>query len=291
MNPIWAILTCPVHGSIGKALRGQIQKFPQPWKTHALLCLNLKLLTATKTYIIVGLDQKLGLIASIWISLPDKIILSGWESSAFIFNVYVPLKYRGKGLGKHIVQMACSTAKSEGVDYILLATNQLELRDNFYSKLGFEPLDNDPWLMRYNCRLRKKNRFNLKIDINYIIRAVSPHDLATIQSICAHKHWRHENGNISISGPIECEEDFSAVFVNKTIFSQFLLKGKYHDNNFLSWVSYDESGELIQRILYDYNEKGLINISGNLLKLIKGIKLNNHLELLKLKPKTFLNFH
>ncbi|MCJ7507581.1 MAG: DUF2139 domain-containing protein [candidate division Zixibacteria bacterium] len=118
MNPKWAVIPCPIYGNIGKVLKTQIRKFPQPWKTHAYLCLKLELLTTTRTHIIVGLDEQHGLVASAWLSLPDKIYLSGWENSAFLFHVHVPTKYRGCGFGRSVVNFACSIAEKNCVDFV-----------------------------------------------------------------------------------------------------------------------------------------------------------------------------
>lgn len=258
----WAIVSCPLYGYIGRELTKQANLFPEPWKTHALLCLNCKLLTTTQTKIIVCFEKEHGIIASAWISIPDMVFLTGWDSCAFLSHIHVIRRKRGCGLGKKLLQIACNYVESQNIDNILIAANDTHLKMNFYGNMGFKSIEDDPWLMCYKCR-QEDRKYVESISNVYkkTIRAVSPHDLATIQTICFHQHWAC-NGIVQLKEAVEQEEDFASYFVDENLFDQYLIKSEFKNSKFVSWIRKTNDGQLVQCILcHNENQKQIKNIA------------------------------
>ncbi len=79
--------------------------------------------------------------------------LSDLVSDAYIQDVTVLTEYRGKGIGRLIIQALVRELRQNGVDWIGLIAEPETAR--FYEALGFEPLkDHTP--LRYTLRIEDK---------------------------------------------------------------------------------------------------------------------------------------
>ena len=241
----WMIVRCPVQNEFQKVIKDTIAHKPEPWLSHGNLCIESQIITPTKTLIFACANEEGKILGFTWLSLPDRQVITGWKTYAYIFHVYVESAFRGLGYGKKGVSLACNFARSAEVDGVVLATDDLGLRNKFYPSLGFRPIKPDPWLMKKIFRY--KQRGNL-IHPQTIFRRVSQHDLSTVQSICCQPHWIIEAEQVERHSAIEVEEEFCDLVTSNL--EQYLVKGTYQDKPYTCWINKDQNGHYKQRILF-----------------------------------------
>jgi GNAT superfamily N-acetyltransferase len=247
----WAILCCPVYGDLGRQLKLGAMEMIEPWRSHALSCLAADAFSFTRTLIIIGIESDGSVICSTWVSIPDAHFDMGRNQFAFIQHVNVARDYQKRGLGKQLVEFACSLTATKGVDGILLAAADAGIRERFYERLGFKQFQRDPWLMLRD--LKRSGSIEEFRDVKNkatMLRSVSAHDLATVQSICAWPHWECNAGGVHFMPPEECEEEFCDQFLAPEASDKvrgFLVRDEIQKSGFVSW-SKSKSAEWTHRI-------------------------------------------
>ena len=243
----WLMARCPAYGVLRRELTGFIARKPQPWRSHGTLCLVESRLTAGSTYVIAALNEKSELSACTWLSLPDVTILAGFDAWSYVYHVYVSPDSRREGLGRRVLEMALSISQGAAVKGVLLASAQVALREKFYASSGFKPLAPDPWLMVRNQGITHHRVVHRSDLVRPLVRSVSSHDIATIQSICAQRHWYCREEDVRKVSATECEEEFCSHFCHPRCF-QFLVRASFGETIVLSWLS-KRKAEWVQRIL------------------------------------------
>jgi GNAT superfamily N-acetyltransferase len=254
-NMTWAAVRCPPIGELAQELSRAAQLVAEPWRSYALCCLKEDIVSSSQTYIITGTRRNLGIVASTWLSLPDEILLSRRPSWAFIFNVSVLPSFRGQGLGSELVRMACLAAQRYKAAGIMLATGDTNLKKNFYYRLGFRAVAQDPWLMALQFPNGVDSVRSQRLPHNrQLVRRAASHDLGTVQSICAQPHWVCTEDRVQLSAAHECEETFCERFVNyKTI--DFLIASALDGLEFVSWLRQDGGVKFQQCVLVDQSSE------------------------------------
>ncbi len=263
----WTILRCPVANEFLGILQDSIAHKPEPWLSHGNLCLGSHVITPTKTLIVACLNQSGKIIGFTWLSLPDRQIINGWKSYAYIFHVYVEPAYRRLGYGKKAVSMACDFARANQVDGVVLATGDSGLRDKFYPYQGFRPIGSDPWLMKKVFRYQNKDDI---LQTHPLFRGVSQHDLGTVQSICCQPHWTIESGALKKCAAVEVEEEFCDLVICGA--EQYLIKGAFQNKPYTCWIKKDASSLIKQRIVFSGKLSELEIVSSVIAELAEKIK-------------------
>lgn len=77
------------------------------------------------------------------------IYFSPTGSKAWIEDVVVDMVYRGRGLGKFLVDYAVEYCRQTGVDTVMLTSNPQRVAANaLYRSLGFEPKETNVYRMK-----------------------------------------------------------------------------------------------------------------------------------------------
>jgi hypothetical protein len=227
---------------------------PEPWRSHALSCLTTEAVTTSHTMVVVGMQPKGTVACSAWVSLPDLRLLLRSRHFAFLQHVNVEARFRGNGLGSRLVGFACSVADAVGIRSVLLAAADPDVRTRFYSRIGFQPVRTDPWLMLRDPEVIDAGSGHSADAVHEgppLLRAASMHDLATVQSICAQPHWKCGPDGVHYRDAEECEEEFCGQFVRKETAlgaRQFLVRSPGRRVKCISW-SRLERGNWHHRIL------------------------------------------
>jgi predicted N-acetyltransferase YhbS len=251
MDVTWVNVNLPALGRLGEHLIAD--QMPEPWRSHAHSGCKQDRLSAAKTSVLIAWEHGGGIVASGWLSMPDIIALAGYRAFSFLSHVEVDSRFRRLGLGARLVRLACDTSSGFDLEGVLLATSDESLKSGFYAKLGFRSVGSDPWLMEYVVdkagRAAHKSHSTLTHS-RLSLRAVSPYDLATVQSICAQEHWLCSASGTQISVAEECEETFCSFFVDEdsSVRRQFIAHGISGESRFVSWV-FRENNNWFQRLL------------------------------------------
>jgi len=206
-----------------------------------MACMRQTYISTSSTMLVAAIDMRMEIRASAWVSFPDNKLLADFEAAAFVFHVAVAAPYRRQGLGTRLLKVAVELAEQEGADAVYLAASDPDLRQNFYQRLGFYPVGDDPWLLSKalsNARSQLKSQ-----EYQEQIRRVSPHDLGTLQSIRGQDHWVYSAGVLYKRGPTECEEEFCEIFRNDQ--KQFLISGAINDHSYVAWCHESTSDWII----------------------------------------------
>jgi glucosamine-phosphate N-acetyltransferase len=87
-------------------------------------------------YVIYNNDNNTEIVGCITILIEPKIIHDSGKV-AHIEDVVVDEKWRGKGIGKRMIEWAVNKAKSEGCYKVILDCDESNV--SFYEKCGFKP--------------------------------------------------------------------------------------------------------------------------------------------------------
>jgi GNAT superfamily N-acetyltransferase len=259
MDVFWTIVNCPVYGDLKNEIKSIVSVNPYPWKDFAILCLEDERLASTKTQIVLGIESSGRVCALTWVSLPDPNFFLIGSNYAFIFNVFVHAQLRHKGLATTAMNIAIQNARKNYCSGVLLASNDQSLRNSFYSKIGFDNHNLDPWLMllKFENVLQAetgKARFEKKLDL--IIRSTTQHDLATIQSLCYQSRLRISGDTITKVYSEEIEEEFCKRSLKLNL-RQLLLRGYLNGKKFVLWMFREENNSTYELLSDDFNDNDI----------------------------------
>jgi hypothetical protein len=270
----WVVVTCPVYGILNRALSQIVSLKPEPWRRHALKCLSSEELSKKNIRVILGLHQSDGIVAFVWLSLPDCDLLQPPYDHAFVFHVFVVPQYRQLGIGSFAVKVATKVALQNGASGVLLATDNSDLRAGFYLNLGFHQYKDDPYLMLHSFNLIR-TPVNIthclpSNPLSHVIRRANVHDLATIQSVCVQNRWICSPKGITLTSANEIEEQFCAMS-SATDIQQYLIQGTFNAIPFKSWY-YITSDNWCQQILcVDLSESEIRILAQKIAQTVAGL--------------------
>lgn len=287
MDVAWTVVCCPIQGSLGEQLNRDAERMPEPWRSHASSCLRAEAITSTRTLVVLGLRPNGSVACSTWVSLPDMRFLPNSRGSAFLQHVSVAADCRGNGLGARLVGFACCLARSHGTTRVLLAASDQAVRERFYTRVGFQPLRADPWLMWRDLEStepRPGRDVAESHPVSTLLRAGSVHDLATAQSLCAQPHWQCSVEGARWVDAEECEEEFCGQFrggeaLGSVRARQFLVLSQAGPVKFASWSRF-EAGTWRHRILLDNGSETLTReLSDSLARVLEELRHRSDEEL------------
>jgi len=290
MGIAWTVITCPVYGKLQNELVHLIENKPEPWRSHALGCLQTEKFTSLRTMLILGLDDEAHVRASAWLSVPDMILLRDFKAWTYLYHVYVQPEFRLQGLGEKTIQQVIAETEKYDVTGILLSAGDEKVRQSFYGHLGFVDVPPDPWLMTKHKERSLHGKSRKYAQSSTILRQVSLHDLATAQSICAHRHWICTPKESSEVGPQECEEDFCGLFTDDKA-SSFFVRIPYQNGIVLSWVVNSVHGWIQRLLCPDIKNNDLVEkIASKIGDITEKVTAMTHDQLRVLNLKPLLEF-
>lgn len=237
------IVVCrtPLRGVLLAHAREFVDTLPESWRTHATTILSSNKLDATTTVVVLGLAEE-SLAACCWLSLPDLWIIPKPHGIAYLFHVWVRPDVRGRGLASHLCQVACNAGTRDGIERIRLSTSNEALKSRLYGPLGFG-------VFRGSSCLMEKRGESLDEVAPYprpweSVRFVSPHDLATVQSICTVPHWSFSDEDLSLVDGDDYEEEFCSTLTDSLKDGRpgYLVVGEQHGVGFSAWFRAGTTG-------------------------------------------------
>src|SRR5258708_31322965 len=205
-NLIWIVTDCPLRGRLLSSTARILQHSKEPWRANLAKCISQERLASSQTTAILGLTSHGETVASTFLSYPDKACVVG-QSFAYIHSVWTDPDWRGLGMAKRAVEHACALSDARSTS-ILLACADPQIRKPLYRPLGFDDLAPVPWLMLRSAPVINSGKEAEKFIEHSFSRAVSCHDIATVQSICAGAHWLVRPNTIEQKDCEEQEEEF-----------------------------------------------------------------------------------
>ncbi|MEB3816845.1 MAG: GNAT family N-acetyltransferase [Desulfurococcales archaeon] len=104
-------------------------------------------ITSDKAVVLVAEDEESGRIVGVLrFEIVDRLFYKP-RIKAVITDIYVHPAYRGKGIGRLLVERAAAEAKKRGAGLLTVIYPEGNLiAESFYNKMGFQPLQKEKYL-------------------------------------------------------------------------------------------------------------------------------------------------